>query len=351
MLRSLGALPRRRSSPPPPRRLPSVSVVTDRLPSVAAVAGGVATVTTRLTARRAAPTPAWRSTLAELAGPVRRLAPAIGARADIATPIRRLAPTIATPPRVAPHRLLGSGVVAAATTIGGELLYVTRRPLPSFTDLDPSGTFGSPDLPSLRIVAVGDSTMTGPGLDDPDDLWLRVVARRLAAHHHVELHSLARGGSRTDDLLREQLDRAVALSPDIAIVSIGGNDILHLVPIWRFERRLDAIVGRLAEASGAVVLFGIGDLGTIPRATFVLRHWVHTAGRLGDQVHERVAARHGVDKVDQWQLTTAAFRAGRHMFSADLFHPSAIGHRTWADAVWPTLERAVAQVTTPGRDA
>ncbi len=69
---------------------------------------------------------------------------------------------------------------------------------------------------------------------------------------------------------------------------------------------------------------------------------------MADWVHRRVADRHGVLKIDQWNLTTAAFNSGLHMFSPDLFHPSPEGHRAWADALIPTMEEAVARLAVAG---
>lgn len=251
---------------------------------------------------------------------------------------------------VEPRRVVGHGVGLAAAAIGGQVVYAAQRRVPGFTDHDASGTFGHAGLPPLRVAAVGDSTMTGPGLDSADELWLRIVARRLAERYHVTLASVARGGARSADVLHDQLDPAIAAGPDVAFVSVGGNDVLHLVPVWRYERRLDAIVARLEAAVPVVILFGIGDLGTIPRAPVPLRYVLRSVGLVGDAVHQRVARRHQIDKVDQWRLTTTAFRAGQHMFAADLFHPSAAGHRAWADAVMPTLDAALAHIAPPRSD-
>ena len=152
------------------------------------------------------------------------------------------------------------------------------------------------------------------------------------------------GGSRSRDVLEQQLPDALVDRWDIAIVSVGSNDVLHLVPVWRFRRRLDAIIGRLVEVSDEVILFGVGDLGTIPRLAFPLNKFASGAGHIADWVHRSVARRHQVSKIDQWKSTTAAFNSGLHMFSPDLFHPSPAGHQAWAEAVIPTLESAVERI-------
>ncbi len=58
---------------------------------------------------------------------------------------------------------LGAAVIVAAV-----LRAAHRSDLPSFPNQDASGEFGDPSLPRLRIVCVGDSSLTGPGLETVD---------------------------------------------------------------------------------------------------------------------------------------------------------------------------------------
>ena len=57
--------------------------------------------------------------------------------------------------------------------------YAGHRTLPHFLDHDASGTFGTPGGTPIRIVGLGDSALTGPGLLDPEDLWIRHIIDRL----------------------------------------------------------------------------------------------------------------------------------------------------------------------------
>jgi lysophospholipase L1-like esterase len=228
--------------------------------------------------------------------------------------------------------------------LAGQVAYARLRSLPSFEGLDPSTTSGDPSLPPLRLVVLGDSTATAPGLDDPDDSWPRLTAQHLTHRFSVDLRCLAVGGAKSSDVLKAQLPLALQARWDIAIVTVGSNDVLNMVPIRRFERHLDQIVDELSKVSRQIILFGVGDLGSIPRLPFPVDTFASGAGHLADRVHRRVAERHGVLKIDQWKLTTTAFNSGLHMFSPDLFHPGPEGHRAWADAVIPTVDAAVARL-------
>jgi lysophospholipase L1-like esterase len=236
-------------------------------------------------------------------------------------------------------RMVGFGFFfGGASLVGGQVVYARLRRLPAPSDLDPSGTFGDPTMPSLRLTLLGDSSITGQGLDRVEDSWPRVIAHRLSDRFHLSVRSYAVGGSTSRDVLVDQLPRAEREDHDIVILSVGSNDLLRATPVWLLERRLDQIVGRLKAVASSVVLFGVGDLGSIPRLLFPIDKLAAASGHVADWAHRRVADRHGVAKIDQWGLTTEAFNSGLHMFSPDLFHPSAEGHLAWADAVLPTVE-------------
>jgi lysophospholipase L1-like esterase len=238
--------------------------------------------------------------------------------------------------------------MAAVGTVVAQFWYVAHRPLPSFRDLDPGGVFGPDTVPEARIVLLGDSTMTGPGLDSCDDLWSHQVARRLAVDVRVRLVSVAAGGSRVRDLLVHQLPEAQRLRPDVAVVSVGANDATHGTRLGRFESDLDAIVEAFGEAGTEVVLAGVGDLGNIPRLAHPLKGLASRRSRAFDRAHARVAARHDhVVKVPIGELTDERFRTAE-VFCPDLFHPNRIGHTAWADAAYPfvadALERTLVRI-------
>ncbi len=232
-------------------------------------------------------------------------------------------------------------VCGLAATLVQALRAGYRRDLPTFEGYDPSGDFGSPDDPLVRIVALGDSALTGPGLTDPDDIWIRQVCRALATDHRIELRCLATGGTRAADVLAHQLEAAEALRPDISFVAVGTNDVTHRTPPRLFAAQLSEIVERLATCSRAVILPGMGDLGTVPRAPFPLSSLLTSWSALINAIQERAAARHdNVWMIPMRRLTTAAFRRDE-VFSPDRYHPNVAGHTVWAKAAIPGFRQVV----------
>lgn len=246
-------------------------------------------------------------------------------------------------------RAAGLGIIAGAATAAGQIVYVGRLDLPEHPDLDASGQVGAADRPGLDVVVVGDSSCTGPGLDDPRDIWLNQLLARFDDHRFT-VESFAVGGAKTADVIAEQLPVATSRRHDLAVVSAGANDALHGRSPAGVRDRLAHIVDALLEWSGAVVLLGVGDVGTAPRIPFPLSAVATTTSRSVDLVHARVArSRPRVFKAPMWERTTAAFRARDDVWSTDRFHPNAEGHALWADGAEPAVEAALAHLADSNR--
>jgi lysophospholipase L1-like esterase len=242
--------------------------------------------------------------------------------------------------------------LAAAGIFAGQMLYAIHRPdLPYFEDQDPTGVFGDPSLPPFRIVFLGDSTITSPGVDPLDACWARQTARHFASRHHVELISLAQGGSKAMDVVANQVDAVGGLDADLAFLSVGGNDGLRFTPIARFEEAYEQIISRLVDAAPAVAVSGVGDLGMIPRLPSLARGASRVRGRSIDSAIARVVSRYpGVVKSDTWHPMWDAFYHDLDLWGADRFHASAKGHELFSRAAIPAAEAALtASRTVPAR--
>jgi lysophospholipase L1-like esterase len=241
-------------------------------------------------------------------------------------------------------RKVASVPLAAAAIVAGEVLRAAvRRDLPTYPNQDPSGVFGDPAAPPLRIVALGDSSTTAPGVENLDDVWIRTVARSFADRYHVELISLAVGGSKARDVIEGQLAEAVQLHPDVVSLSVGANDALRGTPAGRFHRDLEEIVVALEEAGSVVVLYGMGDLGSIPRLPPTLSRLASRRSARFDRICREVAVAHRRTlKVHTRGRIIEAFRDDPALFAGDQFHACGLGHAIFAEEAIPVFEAAVA---------
>ena len=238
-------------------------------------------------------------------------------------------------------RILRPPLMAGTLLAGQMARAIFRDDLPSFENQDPSGLFGDPDSPTLRLVFLGDSSVTAPGVEPLDHSWPRQMAMHIADQYRVEAISVAVGGSKVRDLLEEQVDAALEAKPDIAYVVVGSNDALRGTPVARFEADFSQVVDRLHATVPAIGLSGIGDLGAIPRLPELARGVARVRARAIDRAIARVSARYPrTVKSNAWDVM-AAFAQNPELFAGDLFHASAEGHLAFARVGAPMVDRLV----------
>jgi lysophospholipase L1-like esterase len=249
----------------------------------------------------------------------------------------------------------GGGATAAAAVFTGVLVgqaMIARRTIPA-AEAPPPRCDGRyrPELSGepLRMVMLGDSSAAGYGVDTarhtPGALLAAGLAERLG--RPVLLRCFAVVGAESGDL-PPQVEQAVELAPQIAVIIIGGNDVTH-------RRRLRDAVGNLVtavqalRAAGAEVVVGTcPDLGTIrpiqPPLRWMARRWSRQLAAA--QTVAVVEA--GGRTVSLGDLIGPAFSAEPdRMFSWDRFHPSADGYAAAASALLPTVVAAVTPAAEP----
>ncbi len=236
---------------------------------------------------------------------------------------------------------LGAGSGLAVTALlAAELMWAAFRPLPSMIGLDASGLVPAGAVePPLRIVALGDSSLTGPGLAAAEHVWLRVGLDRLGHDEPIDLLSLAVGGSRVVDV-DHRVDQALAVRPDLVVVAVGANDALRGTPRRQFRVDFDRVIGRLLEGTPVVAAANVGDLGNIARVPRPLSAVLHARARSMCSIIEDVVASHERAVLIDVTAADDVFR-DRAVFTADRFHPGPVGHVAWAEAAAPGLRRAI----------
>jgi lysophospholipase L1-like esterase len=236
--------------------------------------------------------------------------------------------------------LLQRPVTGIGVLLAQVLRAAHRNDIPSLQDQDPSGLFGDPALPHVRIVVLGDSTVTAPGVIPLSAAWPQRVGQHLSDRFHVELHSVAVGGSKARDVLLNQLRPALGLQPDLAMISVGANDALRGTSIVRFEAEYTLILDRLQETIPLVIAGGVGDLGTVFRLPTLARAIGRVRGRaINNAIHRVAYGRTGVVKTQTWGGHWKGFEdEPDRYFGADQFHASAAGHGLFGAAACPAAD-------------
>jgi lysophospholipase L1-like esterase len=243
----------------------------------------------------------------------------------------------------------GGGVGAAGALLYGVVLgqaMMARRIIPAATKPPPraDGTYGTAYVGEpVSLVVLGDSAAAGYGVDAPAETFGAVIAAGLAEQlrRPVHLKCFAVVGAQSAGL-PPQVEWALELRPEIAVICVGGNDVTHRVSVPLAVRHLVTAVRELRAAGAEVVVGTCPDLGTIrpiqPPLRWLARHW-----------SRQLAAAQTIAVVEAGGRTVSLgdllgptfYSEPDRMFSLDRFHPSAEGYAAAAAALLPTVLAAL----------
>ena len=212
---------------------------------------------------------------------------------------------------------------------------------------DKAAPITSSDKPMITgpivYVALGDSTGAGVGAREGGyvaRLFKHIEERRLGS----KLTNVCVSGATTEDVLRSQLQRGIAADPDLVTLGIGINDIGHGLTLDQFSRNYEQILSTLKEKTRArIVVTNIPDISSAPVIPGSMRNRYQQKIIEFNRRLEEIAGRHGVTIFDIYRITTEELPSHPEYFSRDGFHPSDRGYQLWAQQMWPTIERVIAE--------
>lgn len=190
--------------------------------------------------------------------------------------------------------------------------------------------------PWRRFVSVGDSFTEGIGDPEPDTPggnrgWADRVAETLS--HQVDdfaYANLAIRGKLIGQIAEEQIDAALALSPDLVTICAGGNDVIRPgTDPDEIAEQFDDCVARLASGGAAVVVFTGVDVGWNP----VFRPFRGKIAIYNENVRA-IAERHDALVADLWALSEVQ---DPRFWADDRLHLNPLGHHEVARMVLRTL--------------
>jgi len=184
-------------------------------------------------------------------------------------------------------------------------------------------TEGDTAPPIGSFAALGDSFTEGLNDPYPDGGFMgwadRVAATLAERAPGFRYANLAVRGKLLDQVIAEQVPRAIELAPDLVSLAAGGNDILRGTDVDKLGACYETAVARLQAAGCRVLVF----TGFDPRSFPVIRL---LRGRIAayDMHLRAIADDHGCQLVDLWSMRV--LRDPR-AWSPDRLHLTAEGHR------------------------
>ena len=240
---------------------------------------------------------------------------------------------------------LGLGFAALVALLREEARAARRKVEANTAKGDPpsgDGVYGRGRTKPLVFSVLGDSTAVGLGVQRAAETPGVLVASALAelAERPVRLVRVAVSGAESREL-DEQVDRALAERPDVALIMVGANDVTTMTTPAVSVRHLEDAVRRLVDIGCEVVVGTCPDLGTIRPIAQPLRLLARFWSRQMAAAQTIAVVRAGGRTVSLGSVLGPAFASDRSMFSVDEFHPSAVGYAQAAAVLLPSVADAV----------
>lgn len=190
-----------------------------------------------------------------------------------------------------------------------------------------------------RFVAVGDSFTEGvgdPAPTRPNGVrgWADRVAEVLAAEDPAFAYAnLAIRGRKLMPILREQIQPAIELQPDLIAICAGINDLIRVrttADLDTLGAAYDEAIGRLAATGARVLVWTTVDPGSS-----VTHRLLRGRFAIYNEIVRESADRHGATVVDFWRMREYG---DWRLWDTDRMHMSPTGHQRMAAAVLNTLD-------------
>jgi lysophospholipase L1-like esterase len=180
--------------------------------------------------------------------------------------------------------------------------------------------------PTTRMAILGDSLACGFGVKNGRDTVGPLVAKKVSEHtgEQVLLRNYAQVGA-TSASLDAQVAQAHEFKPDITLIIIGANDVTRARTGSSSLRALRNAITALQRSGSTVVVGTCPDLGQVGRIPAPLRDILRVASLRYGRSQTRAVTDLGAIPVKLSQMLDDV--PATTLFTADGFHPSAVGHR------------------------
>jgi len=188
---------------------------------------------------------------------------------------------------------------------------------------------GKSVAPPLRLLLLGESTVSGVGVERQADGLAGQLAGQLAAAtgRAVQWQAVGRNGADARLVLQALLPQVLNQQWDMALLVLGVNDTTHLTLRKHWRRRLQQLIVGLHGCAAQVGVTAVPPLGYFNALPQPLRSWFGLRASLLDADLRAVAAQ-------QRAVYLALDMSFKPAYLArDGFHPSAAGYRLWASGI------------------
>ena len=189
-------------------------------------------------------------------------------------------------------------------------------------------------------VAIGDSTVEGIGASHPSRSYTSIIFSSIQQQYrNAHYYNLGKRGAPIRQVINEQLERAIALHPDLITISVGANDIRLHTKLSIFEKELVSLISRLqSETSAQIVINNIPDFSLTKAVPKRLKPIAKVLIQRFNSVIETVSEKAGVIYIDLHTQSRVYAKFYPEAVSEDEFHPSDFGYAIWANTIVTSIK-------------
>jgi len=194
---------------------------------------------------------------------------------------------------------------------------------------------------SLIYVALGDSLTAGAGTARYQEILPYLLAEEFAAGDEtIVLKNHSVSGAETADVIANLLSTAVDDNPDIVTLLIGVNDIHNKVSAVKFAENYEEILSRLQQGTKAkIYVINLPFIGSDKLMLPPYQALFDERTREFNEIIKDLAVKYSIKYIDLYSPTVDLFKRSGDHYSKDLFHPSALGYKVWADIIYDRINQ------------
>ncbi len=227
------------------------------------------------------------------------------------------------------------------------LLYVhgkkVKATIPTLPEAEgPEGVAGQ-GAPDLKVLALGESTIAGVGVQNHKEGIIGQMAKYLAqlSGRSIKWKILARKGY-TAEVVKQKLVPDIPNAPiDLVIIGLGGNDAFQLNSPLRWRRDFEALIKAVRSKIPhcPIVITNMPPSGEFPAFTgfmkFLFRNLIYlfdlSLKKMVTQLSDVYYIGNRI-QLEEWLAKVGGNKSVQDFFS-DGVHPSPLTYRLWGEEI------------------
>ncbi len=204
----------------------------------------------------------------------------------------------------------------------------------------PEGNVTKDSHKKLSLLAIGESTIAGVGVETHEAGFTGALARALstALEAGVSWSVYARSGYTAQKVKEKIIPKISEKSVDLIVIGLGGNDAFFLNSPWKWRKHIRELIDAIRQKfkDTPIVFMNMPPIKAFPAFTPLIKFTVGNLGEiLGDTLESTIRDQQNVYfyarkvTLKDW-IERLKIDANPAAFFSDGVHPSQLTYKTWA---------------------